>query len=213
MIGQRFGRLVVVVEADKGGGHRRWLCRCDCGQHRVVWQMSLNRGSTKSCGCLKSEVVRSRWQEYREPAFWGRVAKGSGCWEWSGSLDSGGYGVLGYEGQHWKAHRLAWRLTFGEIPKGIKVCHHCDNPKCCRPDHLFLGTQLHNVKDCVRKGRRFNFSGENNGRAKLTFEDAEKIRQLYAERLLSQEAIGRAFGVSQHAISMIVRNKRYVKKE
>lgn len=85
--------------------------------------------------------------------FWSRVRKSDGCWEWSGSLTSAGYGHTGYLGRTRLAHRIAWELTNGPIPAGMQLCHHCDNPPCCRPDHLFIGTASDNRLDSMAKGR------------------------------------------------------------
>jgi hypothetical protein len=94
----------------------------------------------------------------RAPAsvrFWRHVRiDKDGCWEWTGSLNRDGYGQLKVAGKPVKASRLSWELHFGPIPPGLFVCHHCDNPRCVRPDHLFLGTALHNNRDAIRKGRR-----------------------------------------------------------
>jgi len=78
------------------------------------------------------------------------------CWLFSGSLNSDGYGnvrIGGRKGKTVKTHRLAWEEFFGPIPDGLRVCHRCDVPSCCNPDHLFLGTQRDNVTDMVSKGR------------------------------------------------------------
>jgi len=77
------------------------------------------------------------------------------CWLWTGSVTSAGYGVASslFGGTTSGAHRLAWELTHGLIPSGLIVCHHCDNPPCVRPDHLFLGTHLDNSNDMRSKGR------------------------------------------------------------
>src|SRR5437867_4194449 len=83
--------------------------------------------------------------------FWAKVRKGEGCWEWTGSTDRR-YGELWFNGRTEKAHRVAWILTHGTEPPG-QVCHRCDNPRCVRPDHLFLGSMSDNINDCVRKGR------------------------------------------------------------
>lgn len=77
-----------------------------------------------------------------------------GCWEWTGSLNSGGYGTVGRQGLTGRTlHRLAWEMAYGPIPDGAQVLHRCDNRKCCRPDHLFLGTAADNIYDMIEKGR------------------------------------------------------------
>lgn len=91
--------------------------------------------------------------------YWASTSK---CWLWRGATDTKGYGCLGYTGTTTRANRLAWLCFFGEIPSGLLVCHHCDNPRCCNPFHLFLGTVSDNAKDSVAKGRwngRFNATG------------------------------------------------------
>jgi hypothetical protein len=87
--------------------------------------------------------------------FWAQVIKSTNCWLWTGRRDGSlrygrtrdGEGKMGY------AHRFAWRLLRGPIPKGACLCHHCDNPLCVNPAHLFLGTRADNVRDCIAKGR------------------------------------------------------------
>jgi hypothetical protein len=93
--------------------------------------------------------------------FWSRVdrtAGESGCWLWSGSLGTGGYGLCGHQKRVKRSHRIAWELTHGPIPDGMVVCHRCDNPPCCNPAHLFLGTLADNVRDMVAKGRNWQAS-------------------------------------------------------
>lgn len=105
--------------------------------------------------------VDSAMQRYRkgpasvETSFWLRVRKGEGCWEWSGWRAGSGYGQIKVNKRIESAHRLSWILHHGAIPKGLIVCHHCDNPPCVRPDHLFLGTYSDNVRDAMHKGRMF----------------------------------------------------------
>ena len=102
--------------------------------------------------------------------FWRNVDRSNedGCWEWTGARTSSpwtrrynfpgyGYSFIGSraDGTHKgiPAHRLSWMVNIGPIPEGMIVCHHCDNPPCVRPDHLFLGTKGDNTRDMVRKGR------------------------------------------------------------
>lgn len=99
--------------------------------------------------------------------FWARVERGTEteCWNWRGARTATnytgvqsrpGYGVM-TNGSSWSGsvytHRLAWILTYGPIPRGLCVCHHCDNGLCCNPRHLFVGTHLDNMRDMVAKGR------------------------------------------------------------
>lgn len=91
-----------------------------------------------------------------DPRFWSYVDQSGGpdaCWPWMRSVDRQGYGRQVVDGHGWGAHRIAWTLTRGPIPDGLVTCHHCDNPPCCNPAHLFVGTQRENLADMKRKGR------------------------------------------------------------
>lgn len=81
----------------------------------------------------------------------------TGCWNWQGSLTNGGYGQTRYLGKLWRAHRLFYTLLVGPIPNSKTfVCHHCDNPRCVNPDHMFLGDNQDNLRDMANKGRARN---------------------------------------------------------
>jgi len=90
--------------------------------------------------------------------FWEKVKKRkNSCWEWTGAKDGRGYGILssdkGRSLSPLKAHRVSWKIHFGDVPKGLVVCHLCDNPECVNPDHLVCGTQKANMVDASRKNR------------------------------------------------------------
>lgn len=110
------------------------------------------------------------------------------------------------------AHRIAWEEANGPIPPGLFVLHKCDNPPCVRPDHLFLGTNLDNIRDMVAKGR--SRRGERNVNAKLTGADIPVIREMAAAGL-GTTAIGLEFGVSDTAIRHILagRTWTYIREE
>ena len=83
----------------------------------------------------------------------------SGCIEFMGKRQNKGYGHIGsggHKGRTLLAHRVAWELANGPIPDGLLVCHRCDNPPCCNPEHLFLGTKSDNALDQIGKGRPWN---------------------------------------------------------
>jgi HNH endonuclease len=116
----------------------------------MVSVAQLRNGKTKSCGCLKHEPLRDAVDR-----FWDKVEKTPTCWIWTGGTARFGHG-LRREDKHLRfavASRFSWELHFGPVPDGLCVLHHCDNPPCVRPDHLFLGTKADNTADMMAKGR------------------------------------------------------------
>lgn len=112
--------------------------------------------------------------------FLSRVPVGDNyqCWEWTGRRNEDGYGMFDFQNTGGYAHRYMWKLHNGEIPDGLVVCHKCDNPPCCNPSHLFLGTVQDNISDRDRKGRTAKHRGVDNGRAVLDENGARKIKRL-----------------------------------
>ena len=136
--------------------------------------------------------------------FWDKVDKSgtNGCWIWRAHCNKGGYGTI----DHKIASRVSWELLNGTIPAGFDVCHHCDNPPCVNPEHLFLGTASDNLKDSVRKGR-LDHSGEKNSNVKLTYRLVQEIRNTD----LPQRKLATLFGVSKGTIYYIKKNITWVK--
>lgn len=132
MIGQRFGRLVVLAEAGvrQAGNARRmwWRVRCDCGAEKEVVATLVKTGTTRSCGCLRSPPEADR--------FWSKVEKTDSCWLWKGSRGPLGYGHIFWRGQWPAAHRVAYELSVGPIPARLVLDHLCRNPSCVNPAHL-----------------------------------------------------------------------------
>lgn len=162
-----------------------------------------------------------------ETRFWERVRKTERCWVWIASRAGRGYGfisVMQGRRQKWHyAHRLSYEWAYGPIPEGLFVCHHCDNPPCVRPDHLFLGTASDNQRDAQHKGRRpirsprrppkpretWNIQrGEAHRWAtKLTEKSVRDIRAEYAAGLGSMQDLSRVYGVDIGHIQRIIRRK------
>lgn len=150
------------------------------------------------------------------PRFWKCIDKSGpvpvhrpdlgACWIWTGARCSNGYGEMSVNCKHVNTHRIAWKLRFGPIPDDLSVLHRCDNRGCCRPDHLFLGTDLDNQRDCVAKGR--SNRGEAHGLAKLTWVIVREMRRLYAAGIDNVE-IGRRFGVNPRYVWEITTGKRW----
>lgn len=137
--------------------------------------------------------------------FWARVAKGDGCWLWTGRVNRDGYGTIkntrGARPVMIMAHRFAWEAARGQIPAGLFVLHHCDNPPCVRPDHLYTGTDVDNSRDKVSRGRQSRLLGEANCAARLT---ETLVREIFAARgRIGQSELGRRYGVDRKAISHI----------
>jgi hypothetical protein len=124
------------------------------------------------------------------------------CWNWGGYRDNKGYGRLGIKGRLIYAHRLSYTLNIGEIPKGLCVCHKCNNTSCCNPYHLYAGTPKDNSDDMIRANRQEHRSGENHPHAKLTETQVLEIIKLLKTDMTHKEISDR-FPVTRKNITRI----------
>jgi HNH endonuclease len=164
------------TNADPLVGEKRSNAASLAANHGAAVQNKAGRKAKESRGDLPT---RAEVLDTREVArFWSRVEvrKDTQCWPWRYGLSESGYGEFLYctMGKE-SAHRVAYRIARGSIPAGMVIRHACDNPACCNPDHLELGTHADNVADRVERNR--SAVGENNGRAILNDTCVEHIRR------------------------------------
>jgi predicted DNA-binding protein (UPF0251 family) len=141
----------------------------------------------------------------------------SGCWIYMGATNEAGYGIVGTGARgepNDRAHRITYRHFCGPIPSGIFVCHECDTPSCCNPDHLFLGTPKENTRDMIRKKRNSlpprnpHVVGSVHPLAKLHESQVEVIRDKYRQGV-TQQQLADEYGVARQTISKVVNLKRF----
>jgi hypothetical protein len=131
--------------------------------------------------------------------FYDRIPWGANdeCWVWPGIKTEDGYGRFG----RWRAHCIVWELNSQQpVPKGMQVCHRCDNPSCCNPTHLFLGTHQDNIDDKMRKGRYVPPTGAR----------PDKSAEVHALRAkgLTVEEVAKELGIGTKAVYRDLRNGR-----
>jgi hypothetical protein len=138
------------------------------------------------------------------------VRKTDGCWEWTRSLKGAGYGQFVADGKPHYAHRWAWESVHGPIAQEMVVCHKCDNRRCVRPSHLFLGTQKDNIADMYAKGRerRGDQTGAKNGMARVKDIDPAQVTALFDAGQRVRD-IAPLFGISKSTVSNIVRRQHW----
>jgi hypothetical protein len=141
----------------------------------------------------------------------------AGCWIFTGAVNHFGYGIVGTGKRGMpndRAHRITYKHFKGDIPAGMFVCHTCDVPSCCNPDHLFLGTNQDNVDDMQRKGRGSrpprnpHVVGSVHPGAKLSEDQVSEIRSLYSKGY-TQQSLADMYGVARQTISKYINYKRY----
>lgn len=167
---------------------RTCICR-QCGKEHAPAKGKFGRVCSMSCRLKEKKIVDLD----------------TACWIWLGAANRDGYGSIGVEGKKTMlAHRVSYLEFRGEIPEGAKVLHHCDNPSCINPEHLFLGSQKDNVHDMIDKGRKAVLKGSTHPRSKLTVAQVEQVAILRSQGL-SQTEVGKALGITQAVVSKIER--------
>jgi hypothetical protein len=135
--------------------------------------------------------------------IWRRVDRtGAGCWEWPGGRDGYGYGIMVAGRRLSKAHRVAWESVNGPIPRGAHILHHCDNPPCVRPDHLYAGSHADNMRDMAQRARAVATG------ARLR-EDQVRLARRLVTAGASQTHVARLLGVTQGAISRLCHGRAW----
>lgn len=129
------------------------------------------------------------------------------CWPWMRVRDKDGYGLFVVDGRHVRTHRYSYEIHSGPIPEGQDVLHSCDNPPCCNPNHLWLGTDADNAADSMRKGRRA--CGSRHGRAKLTEAQVIELRARYAAGGVVQRELAEDYDISHALVSFITTRRRW----
>lgn len=188
--------------------------------HRVAYQIVngeipkevrvLHKCGNRLC-CNPAHLYRPNEQARVANRFWSSVAiaEKEKCWEWLACKLPNGYGAVQVNNKKCATHRVAWELTYGEIPSGMFVCHRCDNPKCCNPHHLFLGTPKDNSHDMWTKGRHLVPIGEKNPQAKLTESEVVQIFTAYHQERPTQSWLAQKYNVTRSAIRGIVNQKTW----
>ena len=153
---------------------------------------------------MKSRRFKSIWSEGFAEYFWSLVipCPASGCWNWSKSTNKDGYGQLKAGGRMWVASRLAITLHLGYEIDGKLACHHCDNPRCCNPSHIYAGTKADNARDKATRGRENARQGSENHFAKLTEAEVEEIKRLALDGVGNAEIAAR-FGIHHSTVWLI----------
>lgn len=185
-------------------------CQCGCGNKTAV--ATINDTNKR---WIKGEPKRFLPNHHLnistpspEERFWSQIDKSGDCWTWTGRKDKAGYGMMSIKKKGKRCNRFSWEIHHGPIPRGLYVCHSCDNPSCVNPAHLFLGNDADNMHDMIAKGRnkRIGKKGETHHMAKLTEQLVLDIRSEIAKDKKQYE-LAKQFNVGRCTISLISTNK------
>lgn len=150
----------------------------NCGSAFHPWRG--REKTSKSCSIACDRPRHTQAMTYTHQDFLKQVNISSECWEWVGTINARGYGLFHFNKKSIRAHRYSFSSYRGSIPMGLFVCHVCDNRRCVRPSHLWVGTHNDNMKDMAQKGRantRPKVHSEAHPLSKITKEIARNIRE------------------------------------
>lgn len=197
MKGKKFGMLTILKDTGKKikNGGIIYLCKCNCGsQKEVSWKLLKNESKPRSCGCSRKILGKNRFESL--------FKKTESCWEWQGKLTNTGYGKF----RSSAASRASYQYYVGDIPKGMQVCHVCDNKICVNPSHLFLGTISDNMKDKNSKNRQAR--GSKIGNSIL---NEEIVLEMRKKRLLGcqYQTLADEYKISWYLVRCICKNRQW----
>lgn len=197
------------MQSKRGRTH---LVCVQCGNPFSVYNHVARNNGTKYCSfaCFRNHFPDAISK------FWGKVNKTDSCWIWTGYAHKG-YGRYIISNKNYpqlkgeiRSHRVSWILSRGPIPEGKSVLHKCpsgSNSMCVNPDHLYIGTQLENMRDASREGVLNTPRGERQGNSKLTKEQVIEIRKSYVPFKVTAKMLSKKFGVCDKHISRIIRRE------
>ena len=187
-----------------------------CGNEFTTYLSTIKRGGGKFCSrfCFDNHPQKKRINYGgKDPVdrFFEHIDKTSsvnGCWIWKGHINKAGYGRIRRDHKDMSTHRYSWLIHNGDIPKNMFICHKCDNPICCNPEHLFLGTPKDNSQDRKNKKRNRDQNGSKHNFAKLNESQVLTIRN----RLKNGEVgrhLAKEYSVHVMTISNIKNRKKW----
>lgn len=159
----------------------------------------VTEGLTRGRDAVQALPLGERFQHYVS------VAADDECWVWRGTVGRDGYGRISHQSKPLLTHRVAYEMHYKKSPAGMLVCHKCDNPPCCNPHHLFLGTAQDNRQDCVSKGRHARGTC-----SKLTEDDVTAIYTADTAAWGAASLLSKKYNVSQVTICQIRTSRIWV---
>jgi hypothetical protein len=217
LVDQTFYELTVIKyvgKDEKTNKRHLWLCRCSCGNEKILKSEDFKSGHTKSCGCLKSpndtqiiDKLKNRLLKYSDQIGNCRI------WNSKPRTTDYGHGYLNIRNKQIMVHRAAWIAWKGPIPEGMNVLHKCDVPGCINPDHLFLGTQRENIHDMISKKRQQNYlhqpKGSSHPNSLLKESDVLEIRKSKLQKKISRKNLANLYQVSIGCIKDILSRRTW----